>query len=296
MASYDRRILLPYLQDVCSVELLCSRLTNQINLCECEIQNLRNAINQRIVDPACPSKSDYHNESSGLASLVVFVPITLGGLLICTSFGWNIIGIGIMLFGLLGVWIGISDYNEEARRVQNQYSNAWKKYEECVEKNKKIREKIPQYKSALSGFQRHLTILKNRLDDAEEIRTKIYGVNVIPGKYRNKYVAYYLYDYFNTSRENDLDKIIQTLLLDEIKQRLDKIIVQNEEILLNQRVQIALQERQNRAIAENHREELQNIARLERNQELQIDYQNMIAKNQELTNFFLAADYLQKNK
>lgn len=31
MAQYDRKILIPYLQDVCSMELLCAKITREIN-------------------------------------------------------------------------------------------------------------------------------------------------------------------------------------------------------------------------------------------------------------------------
>ena len=91
-----------------------------------------------------------------------------------------------------------------------------------------------------------------------------------------------------------MEKTIQTMLLDEIIQRLDKLIVQNQEIILNQRMQMAMQEQSDRMIAENHRREMKRLASMERNQELQMDYQQMIARNQEVTNFFLAAEYLRK--
>lgn len=59
-------------------------------------------------------------------------------------------------------------------------------------------------------------------------------------------------------------------------------------------MQMAMQEQSNRMIAENHRNEMKRLASMERNQEIQMDYQNMIARNQEVMNFFLAADYLRK--
>lgn len=134
------------------------------------------------------------------------------------------------------------------------------------------------------------------MKEAEKLRSDTYSVNIIPSRYRTIHAAYYLYDYFESGRETDLDKIIQTMLLDEIIPRMDKLIMQNQEILLNQRRQLALQEQQNRAIAKNHREQMRRIARMERNQELQLDYQRMIERNQEVTNFFLAADYLERHR
>ncbi|WP_455501165.1 hypothetical protein [Gemmiger sp.] len=124
--------------------------------------------------------------------------------------------------------------------------------------------------------------------------TTAYGVNIIPNKYRDIYVAYYLYDYFSSSRETDLDKVLQTMLLDQIVERLDRIIDQQEEIILNQRMELALQEKQSAQLQENHRAQLQAIARVEQNQQLQSDYLAMIDTNTRITNFFVTADYINK--
>lgn len=292
MANYDRRILVPYLRDVCSIELLCSRLEKEISRCNNDIQHWTNAASQKIIDPSFPWKSNFPvtDLGSDIGCAVIFGIIALVGLKI----GWNIIGIGLMLFGGFFVLIFLLSILSNYQDRHIKFLNAVERYKECVENNQKMRAKIPQYKDALSSSQQELATLKSRLDEARKMRSKVYSVNIIAGNYRNKYAAYYLYDYFRTSRETDLDKIIQTLLLEEIKEKLDNIIALYEEMIFVQRYQVALQEQQNKAISDNHIRELQQIARLERNQQLQIDYQNMIAQNQQLTNFFLAADYIQK--
>lgn len=304
MANYDRKILIPYLQDVCSTELLCDRLKKEVYQCNCDVKNLWNVANQTVVDPAYPQKSDFPVDELGsnIACAIFGGVIALAGLLIQLLIHWSlfefiikIVSIGLMVVGGLLVLLFVSNIRSSFKERNCQYLRAVEKCKECVELNRTIRDQIPQYKTLLYNSQQELAIRERRLQDAEELRENVYRVNIIPGKYRDKYVAYYLYDYFSTSRETDLDKIIQTLLLDEIKEKLDKIIAQNEEIILSQRIQIALQEQQNRTIAENHREMLRHIARLEQNQELQIDYQNMIEQNQRVTNFILAADYLQKD-
>lgn len=291
MANYDRRFLVPYLQDVCSIELLCTHLENEIEHCNQDICFYTDKVNQKIVDPPYPRITDYHEDASnGLCGAAVFTVIALIGLWI----GWNIIGIPIMIYGGIGIFAGVSDSLEKRGISQSRYNDGIRRYNEIVANNSKIRAKIPQYKTSLEIKRQELSALKIRLNEADATRKNIYSVDIIAKKYRDVSVAYYLYDYFNTSRETDLDRIIQTLLLDEIKQQLAKIIAQNEEIILTQRYQIALQEQQNRIATENHRRELQQFARLERNQELQTDYLNMIEANQETTNFFLAADYINK--
>lgn len=292
MASYDRRILVPYLQDVCSTELLCSRLEKEANQLSRDVGTQRNAATQKIIDPPVPQEEDFSvaDLDSDRTAAIIYGIVTFVGLLI----GWNFIGIGLMLFGgffvVIFIWSIIGSYQDRHAR----YLKALENHKRQIEINQRLRSQIPQRQLSLRNSQQMLSTAQARLREAQRLRSEVYSVNIIPAKYRNIYAAYYLYDYFSTSRETDLDKIIQTLLLDEIKQRLDRIIVQNEQIVLNQRYQIALQEQQNRLSAENHREELRQIARLERNQELQMDYQNMIARNQQVTNFILAADYIRK--
>ena len=292
MAIYDRRLLVPYLQDVCSSELLCARLEKEISQCSRDIASLENTLRHKIVDPCYPIEEDYKSKDLIPCILwtIAFLVVTYIGYLI----GANILGIPIMIGGGLYAVIFGTEAVDQIQRSKKKREEVFQNYYRILEINKQERAKVPQFQNALCERQREYATLVERYDEAENLRDTVYSVNIIPSKYRDKYAVYYLYDYFRTSRENDLDKIIQTLLLDEIKQKLDKIISQNEEIALAQRYQIALQEGQNKAIAENHREQLQQIARLESNQELQLDYQRMIATNQEVTNFFLASDYIEK--
>lgn len=164
--------------------------------------------------------------------------------------------------------------------------------ERVKENNATLEKEIPKFEENLKIYKRMQPQILQKLREARSIRQQVYGVNIIPNRYRNIYVAYFLFDYFNTSRETDLDKVIQTLLLDEIVQRLDKIILQLEEVVLNQRRQAALTERQNEMIANNHREQMKRMARMERNQELQVDYLNMIEQNQSVSNFILTTDFI----
>lgn len=299
MANYDRRILVPYLQDVCSAEMLCSKLCKEIEVCQNEINALNWKINQKIVDPLYPDWSDYKSDEHANNFVYVFffviLPILIGIWVFqavgAESLGFLVIVALVVVFlggpGIMGIF--------ETRAWENKnYEAAVDRYKEVKEQNQKLREQIPFWKDQISKKQNYIFVLKNRLLAAQKLRNNVYSVNIIPSRYRNIHVAYYLYDFFNSSRETDLEKTIQTMLLDEIIQRLDRIIAQNEEIMINQRMQLAMQEKQNKMMAEHHREEMKSIARMEQNQQLQLDYQDMIAKNQMVTNFFLEADYLRK--
>lgn len=287
MANYNREILVPYLRDVCSVELLCRRLEKDRDFCQEKIDECSHKINRM--------REDTHDriEFWKIKKEVCYLALCLVALpgvwwLITDELGFltifYIIGFGIIVCGSIGLLLSIIGTCIEDRNENKE--NA--KY------NARLDKENPQYEEQMKKYQRTLSFIQSQLKKAQVVRQQAYSVNIIPARYRNVYVAYYLYDYFSTSRETDLDKVIQTLLLDEIKQRLDKIIVQNESILMNQRYQTALQERQNEMLASNHREQMRRMARMEQNQELQADYLNMIEQNQKVTNFILAMDFLYK--
>lgn len=188
-----------------------------------------------------------------------------------------------LLGNAVGAWIimqinGMIHYRWAVERIKKE--------------NAELENEIPRFEENLRELKRIQPLIQKKLRDAQAIRQQVYGVNIIPSRYRNIHVSYYLYDYFKTSRETDLDKVIQTLLLDEIVQRLDKIISQMEEIILNQRFQTALMEQQNEMIANNHREQMRCMARMERNQEIQNDYLNMIDQDINVSNFILSMEFL----
>lgn len=293
MANYNREILVPYLRDVCSVELLCQKLERDANAWQNRINNCKSNLERGIISIDKPRILSYIwgpllIAIFGCASLLfTYLDLTHpNGLSLGRLF--RIIFFGSMsgLFFYFAIKEGKEDFDAYRWDLHD--------YQRTLDQNERINQEYAGYASRLKHAEQNIDVVKRQLYNARNLRQQVYGVNIIPKQYRNVYAAYYLYDYFSTSRETDLDRVIQTLLLDEIKQRLDKIISQMEEMILNQRYQTALQEKQNAMIASNHREQMNRIARMERNQELQMDYQNMIAQNQNVTNFILTLDYLQK--
>lgn len=293
MAKYDRRILIPYLRDVCCVEMLCQKLEQDIQHARSESANYAYWANQEYKDPEAPSWENYAASNSDLIRGIIMLIVFGGpGLLLLGFFPvLGIIGIGLGVLMFMLEYKNQQDSNEIAEKI---YYEKVKEYKQECATQKSYRESKSMWRENAQQWKNQENDLIRKLREAKALRNRVYSVNIIPARYRNIHAAYYLYDFFSTCRETDLEKTIQTMLLDEIIQKMDELIRQNQEIILNQRMQMAMQERQNRDIAENHRQEMKRLASMERNQELQMDYQNMIARNQEVTNFFLAADYLRK--
>lgn len=296
MAKYDRRILIPYLEDVCSMEMLCKRLARDLQNHEGRVYQLSNYVNSNVVKPVQPVRAMYVPEFSGISTgLLVFAVLSvLCSILLMATNVVPMVGVLLLVGAAIEGYMGYSLKTDAENSNQEKYNADIKEYNEARKYYDEYWRTLPQYRQQLASEQNYVSNLKRQLKMAESLRDDVYGVNIIASKYRNIHVAYYLYDYFSTSRETDLDKILQTMLLDEIIQRLDRIIAQNEEMILNQRMQSAMLQQQNRMLSENHRQEMERLSRMERNQELQMDYQNMIARNQEVTNFFLTVDYLRK--
>ena len=294
MADYDRQILIPYLRDVCCTEMLVRRLEQDISSYRKEANKFADWANRLYEDPKEPNRFDYsNNEDSAAGGAFVGVVICLIGLALIRI---PILGVPVVLYGGIMVWTCISEYIERSHRANEWYEEALEEYNRKAKQNQSWRNQRPEWRATAQSWREKEEQAKSNLNDAKVMREKLYAVNIIPSRYRNIHAAYYLYDFFESCRETDLEKTIQTMLLDEIVQRMDKLIEQNEQILLNQRMMIALQEEQNRTISDNHRENMLRLAEMETNQERQLDYQRMIEANQEVTNFFLAADYIERHR
>lgn len=268
------------------MEMLCRKLEGEVRTAKEQTDKYNDWASRKYEDPPVPKRGDGDDDAAG--AMFFFVLIGLGGWFV------PIIGPIITLVSALVFVINFFDYRESVRKADKIYNEALKAHANRIDENRRLRENIPVWRETARKWEEAERINKKRLRDAERIRADLYSVNVIPSRYRTIHAAYFLYDYFESGRETDLDKIIQTMLLDEIVRKMDKLIEQNSEILLNQRMMLAQQERRERDDHNRHLEQMRQIARLEQNQQRQLDNQNMIARNQQVTNFFLEADYLRK--
>lgn len=299
MAHYNRQILVPYLQDIYSIELLCEKLSRQFDVDEYRIRQAELILNTKVSEPIPP----YHEKESSFSIIGVFFWV-MAVLCVVGTFGIFLdakkmdgftifcifmMVLGFVMFTFLG-WVFNGAKEGEQQQAYERENNRYLRERDNYDKHKQECAEALTIVSNCSAEQR---FLKGKYSKAKELREKLYSANIIPSQYRNVYAAYYLYDYFSTSKETDLDKIIQTMLLEEIKQRLDRVIETQEEIILNQRRELALQQQNNKALAKQHLEAMNAIARLESNQELQLDYQQMIEGNTAATAFFAAANYIQ---
>ena len=184
-------------------------------------------------------------------------------------------------------------YDEEIRKkvleLKEEYKQNMNKYgQELSDFKKNYNWIVRQYQERGAALEQQRQYLVKRRKEAAELSKDLYDINIIPSRFRNIYPIAYLYDYFSTSREDDLDKIIQTMLLEKIIEQLKSVIGKMNEALENQREQIALLSESNEIAERSRMDNINHLLAIERNQEKREDYERMTVANSLVTNFILA--------
>lgn len=299
MANYNHEILVNYLRDVYSMELLVRKIEDDVHSTGEDVEYLQTLIEKADSTPV-PQKGTISPPKDIFPSLAKGC-VTLGITICILHFNpdsfpvfWGLTA-ALCMFLSLGFFIYagfIASNNDKKQKMEKEaveetYQEEKKDYERMMalanEGRPDLPNQIDDYNAAVSHLQ-----------EAKENLQSVYSVNIIPNKYRSVYVAYYLYDYISSSHETDIDRVLQTMLLDQIIATLDKIIAQQEEIILNQRMQLAKQDALLAQSKKQHEEQMKAISNLEENQQMQNDYLAMTEANTRITNYFVTADYINK--
>lgn len=292
MAKYDRRILVPYLQDICSLELLAAKLEREIDKAGTQVWIWESKVNE----DTKPEEVQVSNGSGNLllfgTSCIAFI-IAVGLFILGSSIGgffgiiFNLAAFVCVLFSgfVMYLLVTCGESSKEREEKIRKYNEELRAYEAKEPERAQARREV-------NAWREIKDISAGRLKEVERLREQAYAVNVIPRQYRNIYAVHYLYEYFATSHENDLDRVIQTFILEEIKSRLDQIIEQQTEMILNQRCIIAKQEQGNKILIENHRAKMQQLAMLNENSKYQTEYLQMINANLAVSNYFAYQEYI----
>ena len=293
MANYNHEILVNYLRDVYSMELLVRKIEDDVHSTGEDVEYLQTLIEKADSTPVpqkgtiSPPKDIFPSLAKGCVTLGILICL----LLFSPDSGFLGLIAALCLYLSLGFFIyaGFIASNNakkqkmEKEAVEETYQEEKKDYERMMALANEGRPDLPNQIDAVSHLQ-----------EAKEKLQSVYSANIIPNKYRSVYVAYYLYDYISSSHETDIDRVLQTMLLDQIIAKLDKIIAQQEEIILNQRMQLAKQDALLAQSKKQHEEQMKAISNLEENQQMQNDYLAMTEANTRITNYFVTADYINK--
>lgn len=175
--------------------------------------------------------------------------------------------------------------------IGNSKSRAKKDFLKVYSRFKETAPKI--YKE---NFANKVQPLKDKVDGiceewkkANELLQSAYDINIIPQQFRNIHAIWFIHDFIATSNET-LTTALLHCDLDVIKQKLDCIIEQNREIIINQ----AIQEAQNVQLIEHNQQTLRRLANIERNTDWAAKYSQIAANNAEACAWIGLANYIKR--
>lgn len=291
MARYNRDFLVPYLFDVCSIELLLKKVRTQKDHAQeqawrCENQLSYDTMPQPPIEPyAMQRREGEHLLGCGticIIAVIIFLFLDVGVLAV----------LGIL--AAIGCFVLGASQNEQDEFAIKKYEKNKSVYENALWQYRMREPEREQTKKNLVVWNQKVQYYGKYLSEVSKIRDRVYSVNIIARNYRNEYAAYYLYDWFSSSQSDDLDMALQMFVLEEIKARLDRVIANQTEILLNQRIQLALQ-RQSLEQQQRHSEMMRTkLNQINASNEERNTYLKMIESNTATTAYFAVADYIRK--
>lgn len=294
MARYERDFLVPYLEDICALHLSKKRVSEMIASLNTKIDT----INQHALDGITPPQFEsYKNESdlvglgTGFTGLIFFGLSIFLFFYVLVNFDSPIsllLPLGTSLIG----WHFINKSNAATDTINEEI----KKRNDDKENNYQIAQMavLASTKPQVEIIKEQISVLKNELVKIDELLEQMYNVNIIPRWYRDIYPAVYLYDWFSNSRADDLDLALNTLVLEQIKERLDTIITNQEDIIINQRITIANQRSTMSMLEEHHNIMMNKLNSLEVSIKDHKMYLHMIEANTAANAYFSAANYLRR--
>lgn len=141
----------------------------------------------------------------------------------------------------------------------------------------------------IDNLSQVLSEITNEWNNANSLLKKAYQVNILPAQFRNLYAVYYLHEFMDTSHES-LTTALMHYDLKEIKEKLDTIIRQQREIIIQQAIMTA----QNEKLLQQNTLQLKKLSSIEKNSEQATQYAEIAAINAEACAWINYANYIRK--
>lgn len=301
VSEVNREVAVCHLHDLLALECACSVIEEEISAVKANADSL--TIVEWDTAEYLPPKYPYKNILNMLFEIKWYLLITLAvgifGFFVPGTAGKVYSTVGFSLFFVRLIY-RVAEETFYYLKDRIEYNNKYKAYNKSViECNVVVRSN----QTIHDGLALEQKTLDERLAPFKQALTRAYSANLIPKQFRNIYAVYYLYDYMSTSQESLSSAFLQCNL-EEIKQRLETIIMQNREMIIQQALIISQNEimidemrEQNKRldnIQEQNQQMLQYAAETEKNTKKAAQYAQVAASNAEACALFHYADYLRK--
>lgn len=301
MARYNRDFLVPYLHDLCALYLAERKLESNIAN---TMENIKSCSHEHWPKP--PREPEGMSIPGWVWFALIFggfwivaghfmVFEIIGGDSLRTEqigFAWTMSLFALFFLGATPLYFGIREYRWEVefdKKHKRDYEILLERYAEDLKQAYLDNE---HKANQLPILENQLREQKAELEKLRDVRRFVYGANIIPTHYRNFYATVFLYDWFAYGSSDDLDMALNTFVLEEIKDRLDRIIEQQSEMILNQRKMLAKQQESIDAQDQHNNMMRQKLDQLQATEDERLRYERMAETNTAATAYFTAATYL----
>lgn len=302
MARMNREILVPYLQDVCALQLAKKKCQDQIVDLRSDMDDIR----KRAILPR-PTEREREREprfggdgwsgvgcsAVGCAGMV-FIPLFFVLAFDNNYDGWMMNLFNILLYG--GALLAIGGFfidrlltASENKKIEAENRLRLQKWRQQSDTKK------AEADAKCAPILKEIGRVEQQISMIDGLLSRAYSANLIPSRYRDLYAAVYLYDWFSTGMSDDMDMALNTYVLEQIKSRLDMIIRNQAEQIINQRTIIANQARSMNMIERNAQQMRAKVSRMNETLEKQNMYLNMIDSNVAATRYFAEQTYKKWN-
>lgn len=289
MARYNRDLLVPYLKSVCTLHLAKKRLEDRRYELEMHAERLEKGTYNPKPGHAAREEISLGAFAAIIVALILALLNTVAGI---GNVFWGSAEIGLTnLIMSLVFWIPLIIYFLYLKKKNKDND---KKHEADMERYGQLLQQNEQSKKKAISVRNEARMCQQECNRIESVLNKVYSANIIPSYYRNIYVSVYLYDWFSTSGADDLDHALSMFVLEEIKERLDRIIENQVRQLVNQEIMLSNQYRSQEQQKSYERMMRNKLNQISATQTEQLSYTRMIEGNTAAVAYFAAADYLRR--
>lgn len=281
MAKYDRRILLPYLRNLCSTELLILMQQKEMSALRASLEELEQ-LKERDIPPdeVLPASPGPAIAFGCLALAFGAVAVISGVLAFDADIFWLLtFSSALICLACAASWWYCRKQYLRRKNQYLQYCRTLEKYHSHAADRQALAEEIAQHRT-------QITALAEQINECISLKRSLYGLNVIPGQNRNLSTVQYLYEFFRTSKADDIDTVLQICAVEEMKDHLGHITKNQADLLLAQRTRIADQVTSDPIQRQYYEEQMTQIAAQEPNPELRSQYIKMLHEDLNESQFF----------
>jgi len=286
MARYDRRILLPYLRNVYTLEVFIQQRRAAHESMRCRLQALEADLALDAPPQKVPHPSPVAPLLLGFASLLLCCIAGMLGMLALSGSQFRI-PFGVLLLICLVFLLLFSkkwsDYRKQNREFQ-QYCEAAEQYVQRSAGRSSLVQQIEDRK-------KELTLAAAQCNEAVILIHTLYNLNVIPVQYRTLSAVRYLFDYFLSSKADDIDTVLQSYAVEREKDNALHTDPRKARLLLHQRARLAENTLGDLAQKQYYETQMMQIVDAETHPDLHNQYLKMVHADLSVSRFFVQNDF-----